>query len=307
MSVSVSKTNRISLDDALQLSIQRTLRIPDDGQTYPLPPSLGRLPIRPAAKYQASVASEWRDGTHFLAPVHRQEAVWLQFTGPSSSPRAVKIGVGAVDAVTGSHWDEILRATPQNYIVCPYQPWLDGFKVGSGTVRQFVAVPLHSRSTVEHQLTGRDIGGISVACFGPKNAVSGLRRRPARGRELGVGAGGRIEQRVYRDPFGLETWHATPRVVVRIHLIEADEYERVTGETAPPSPIDAETYTRFGLPWFKVYDASREDIPATPLMSQVKSVDEVSESETHPARRDAPTPINEYQIRPIPPRSRDKR
>jgi hypothetical protein len=306
MSASVSKTNRISLDDALHLSIHRTLRIPDDGRTYPLPPSLGRLPIRPAAKYEASVVREWRDGTHFLVPVHRQEAVWLQFSGSSSSPRAVKIGVGAVDAVTGSRWDEILRATPQNYIVCPYQPWLDGFKVGSGTVRQFVAVALHTRSTVEYQLTGREIGGIAVACFAPKSAVLEQRRGPPGRRELGVGAGGRIEQRVYRDPFGLETWHATPRAVIRIHLMEAHDYERVTGETAPPSPIDADTYTRFGLPWFKVYDASRGAIPATPRMSGVKSVDQVNRGETDTAKRDAPTPLNEYQIRPIPPRSRDK-
>jgi hypothetical protein len=29
----------------LEVSFQRTLRIPDDGRTYPLPPGLGRFPL----------------------------------------------------------------------------------------------------------------------------------------------------------------------------------------------------------------------------------------------------------------------
>ena len=39
------KHDNISFGDGLALNFQRTLRIPDDGKTYPLPPGLGPFPI----------------------------------------------------------------------------------------------------------------------------------------------------------------------------------------------------------------------------------------------------------------------
>ena len=33
-------------DAKLKISFQRTLRVPDDGKDYPLPPGLGRFPIK---------------------------------------------------------------------------------------------------------------------------------------------------------------------------------------------------------------------------------------------------------------------
>jgi hypothetical protein len=50
-------------------------------------------------------------------------------------PHAVKVGVGAVDAVGGGPWDLALRADPQDYLVVPDQPWLDGINAGQGVVR----------------------------------------------------------------------------------------------------------------------------------------------------------------------------
>jgi hypothetical protein len=46
------------------------------------------------------------------------------------------------DAVTGDPWSRDLQADPQNYLVLPEQPWLDGFAVRKGVIRQFVAMPL---------------------------------------------------------------------------------------------------------------------------------------------------------------------
>ena len=34
----------------LEVTFQRTLRIPDDGKTYPLPPGLGAFPVRRLAR-----------------------------------------------------------------------------------------------------------------------------------------------------------------------------------------------------------------------------------------------------------------
>jgi hypothetical protein len=37
--------NNLVFGEGLFLNFQRTLRIPDDGKTYPLPPGLGTFPI----------------------------------------------------------------------------------------------------------------------------------------------------------------------------------------------------------------------------------------------------------------------
>ena len=303
----ITPTKRISIDESLRVGIQRTLRIPDDGRTYPLPPALGRLAIRAASDYPAPTAQGWRDGAHFIAPMHAREAAWLQFDARRDAPRAVKIGVGHVDALTGLEWDHVLRASPQNYIVCPYQPWLDGFKVGPALVRQFVAVPLGTGATVEHQLTGRESGGIVIAAFRPRPGALDARTLPEptrgdRARELAMGAGGRITQRIYPDPLGFDVWDTKPSAILHLHLIDAREYETATGESVPPSPVDAQTYSRFGLPWFEVYDASRGDIPATSALANITPVGEPAgtpSDDTPPGEPSAPT-----NVRPIPPRSR---
>ena len=47
-----------------------------------------------------------------------------------------------------------LDRAAQNYLVAPDQPWLDGFCVAKGLIRQFVAMPLGKGYTAEAQLTG---------------------------------------------------------------------------------------------------------------------------------------------------------
>ena len=59
---------------------------------------------------------------------------------------------------------------PQNYLVAPvapvapHQPWLDGFCVSKGLVRQFVAMPLGDGYMAEEQLSGTgEHGGLQLA------------------------------------------------------------------------------------------------------------------------------------------------
>jgi len=311
MRPSITAGDWIVLDASLRVGIQRTLRVPDDGGEYPLPPSLGRLPVRSAAEYPALVRHAAREPDHFLVPIHLQDAAWIQFDGLRTDPRAVGIAVGTVDAITGQPWSGGLQASPQNYLVVPYQPWLDGFKVRKGVVRQFVAVRLHGGESVEHQLTGRDEGGITLASFLPKPGMLGENaapRKPARQtRELGVGAGGRIGQRLYPDPFGPRTWERAPDRVIHVHLIDAGEFTRVTGEPVPRSPTDADTYSRFGLPWFEVYDSARGELPATANLSTIKSVDEIDSPSATSRPAAEPKKLLPKNVRPIPPRSRRTR
>lgn len=303
MAPTVSQDNWITVDASLRIGVQRTLRVPNDGGDYPLPPALGRLLVRLAADYPTCVPQAWQGGLHFLIAIHLQDAAWLQFNARHTDPRALAISAGAVNALTGHPWHAAIEASPQNYVVVPHQPWLDGFTVQSGVVRQFVAVPLRGGGSVEEQVTGETEGGITIAVFEPKaGALEGESSPPrasARARDLGLGAGGRITQRVYPDPYGADVWSSTPAVVIHLHLIEAEEFARLTGERVPLSPVDTETHTGHGLPWFELYDSARGELPATPELSGVKSLDEVENEPQNGAR-----PQN---VRPIPPRSRRKR
>ena len=75
---------------------------------------------------------------------------------------AVKVAAGKINAVTGEGWENELSSRPQDYVVIPEQPWLDGFSVMEGMIRQFVAMPLGEGFTAEEQLTGEaEHGGTS--------------------------------------------------------------------------------------------------------------------------------------------------
>ncbi|MEO8564222.1 MAG: hypothetical protein ABI601_19230, partial [bacterium] len=84
-----------------EVSFQRTLRIPDDGRDYPLPPGLGSFPIRRVRDYADKVPQAWRDAGGFFLPMYQREALWLSFHGADWHPVALKVGIGSVDAISG--------------------------------------------------------------------------------------------------------------------------------------------------------------------------------------------------------------
>lgn len=148
------------------------------------------------------------------------------------------VGAGMVNAITGERITATLSNT-QNYVVCPPQPWLDGFKPTAGEkVFQFVAAQLGSGETAEEQILGTaEFGGIQFGLFKPKialisantiheyalSAVASPAPRMYRSagmtgqsvssfsagqsfagldaRSMGLGAGGSIRQKIYPDPY----------------------------------------------------------------------------------------------------------
>jgi hypothetical protein len=145
------------------ISFQRTLRIPDDGRDYPLPPGLGRFPVHHVDDFEG-VPQAWKQHGGVMLPMHQTEALWLHFS--ADYPMAFKVGAGGICAVSGERWSTSLHSAPQNYVVLPEQPWLDGFRVSEGVIRQFMAVPLGKRLTVEQQLTGEETwGGLQLQAF----------------------------------------------------------------------------------------------------------------------------------------------
>ena len=93
-------------DAELSIDFQRTLRIPDDDKDYPLPPGLGRFPLRHVDDFAESLPPEWAEHGGIMLPMHQAEAMWLHFSTDdvddrAKYPFAIKIAAGKINAITG--------------------------------------------------------------------------------------------------------------------------------------------------------------------------------------------------------------
>ncbi|MCC6531655.1 MAG: hypothetical protein IT531_03830 [Burkholderiales bacterium] len=282
-------------DDALRigesfwLTFHRTLRIPDDGRRYPLPPGLGRFPVYACAPYAAHFPPPAPGEDCYVIPMYQREALWLGF-GNDWPPLAVKIALGGVNVLSARVDAHGLRARPRNYVVCPEQLWLDGIKTGPATIRQFVAVALGEGASVEAAISGRETrGGMQIEFYAPRPGVV-LERplaRPVYGLvkqmspRMGLGAGGRMTQKIYPDPHGIETWCESPAARLCIHILNSAQFRAITGVDPPPTPIDARAYAERGLPWFRLYDEHMGDVPAPAAFEHIATIAEHDRAQGH--------------------------
>lgn len=311
LEVSVKK-DTIGIGPHFAVNFQRTLRIPDDGGTYPLPPGLGDFPVFRVEDYADRVPSAWNEHGGVFIPMYQREALWLSFEGAYWRPNAVKVTIGKINALTGKRLHKRLNRTLQNYLVCPDQPWLDGINAGEGYIRQFVAMPLGMGYTVEGQLTGKEeFGGIQIMVYDPKpgkfSEAPSLRKEemvfamlsspePSSG-EMGIGAGGKMEQKIYPDEYGVDTWDPDNFGRVYVHIVNSLMFQQITELAPPPTPISADTYTEYGFPWFKLYDEEQGDITATDKLSKVKTIKQIDkEKELVPQQDDDTVKIDQEQI-----------
>lgn len=342
----------------LGVRFHRTLRLPDDGNTYPLPPSLGAFPLRRVKDYASSVPKSWLEHGGVFLPMFQREAAWLSFSCPHYAPQALKVAVGMINAITGKPWKDAIGTGKQDYIVAPPQPWLDGINAGDDMIRQFVAMPLGQGYTVEGQVSGEEhFGGIQLLSFLPKrdhrfaaewrqkrmvgrNAVAAaspgnhwsdsgatmdcsfdnammaslsepvavaaaapasapfvvheskkslLRSARPVGAEMGLAAGGRMQQAIYPDPYGADIWDTKRAGRVYVHIVNSALWQQITGEPAPPSPVTAATYAQHGMPWFDLYDEHLGDVAPSKVLSQVKSVKEMDADKGYGPQQDDST------------------
>jgi hypothetical protein len=305
------KENHIQIGERLTVFFLRTLRVPQDGKTYPLPPGLDEFPIHRVRDYADSVPADWLDKGGFFIPLYQREALWLGFEAARWKPNAVKVGAGEINAVSGTIFDETLHSDPQDYLVCPPQPWLDGIKSGSGIVRQFVAAPLGMGDTVESQLAGDESGGLRLLAFEPRpgrfpdqppprKLPTTFQTEAVSSSAMGLAAGGQIQQKIYPDPYGLDTWDTENFGSVWVHILNSEQYRSVTGLEAPPTPIDARTYTEYGFPWFRLYDDELLDVPASERLARVKGLRErEAERGDVVGALEQSVEVSEQQVRPL--------
>lgn len=289
-------------DAVLRVAFQRTLRIPDDGKNYRLPPGLGEFPLRHVDDFGARVPQKWLERGGAMLPMYQSEAMWLHFSSPNGYPFAVKVGAGKINAVTGDDWSDTLAREPQDYLSIPTQPWLDGFCVEKGVIRQFVAMPLGSGYSVEEQLTGAaKHGGIQLLvhplqahAYRPRHMMMDhvlsdvIAESAGAAYSMGLAPGGRMRQQIYNDPQRFADWDRTNRGRCFVHLANAMVWRAITGDTPPTVPPSAAEYTRAGLPWFEYYAGDQVALAGGSGLQRVKSVMELGK-----IKGDVPLPEND--------------
>lgn len=283
----------------LEITFQRTLRIPDDDRTYPLPPGLGAFPLRHVDDFAARVPSLWLEHGGVMLPMYQAEALWLNFTSGYDSerqvsyPLAIKVATGKIDAVTGKTWSAGLHRDPQDYMIAPRQPWLDGYCVQRGVIRQFVAMPLGTGYSAEEQISGKaEHGGLQLVVYPmrravferrfPKSEVRAAatlscpapmaRLRASAAPDMGLAPGGRMKQEIYADPFDFDDWDTSQSSRCFVHIANSEGWKAMTGEAPPYLPPTAAEYTRHHLPWFDYYDETTPALKGSGILAKLKSV-----------------------------------
>jgi hypothetical protein len=291
-------------DAEMRIDFQRTLRIPDDDKDYPLPAGLGRFPLKHVDDFSQRVPRKWIEHGGIMLPMYQSEALWINFAA-DQYPFAVKVAAGKINAVTGDPWTNELRRRPQDYMVVPSQPWLDGYCVEKGFIRQFVAMPLGSGYSAEEQITGEgEFGGLQIIVY-PLRAelYRPVRTRgvglgfecmlasamPSRGvADMGLAPGGKMRQEIYDDAHALEDWDQGHSSRCFVHICNSLVWRAVTREAPPTTPLTAREYKDYGVPWFEYYADDALAVQGSKLLEKLKSVAQLGKE-----KGDVPLPDNE--------------
>lgn len=277
---------------SLKITFMRTLRVPDNGVSYPLPASVGNFPICSVEDYTDKLSEVMQKIGGVMFPMYQSEATWINFD--ASYPMAVKIGAGKINAVTGGGWVSDLCETPQDYVTVPDQRWLDGFCVKKGAVNQFVAMPLGQGYTAEEQITGKaEFGGLQIQVYPmTKSFYKDWQEREANRfsdntdgifysrrveeAQMGFAPGGSIEQEIYDDPHGIEAWDHAASARCFVHVVNSADFKSITGRNPPLPPITKKQYQSAGIPWFEVYSQEHRALNGSGLLAALKSVSKLS-------------------------------
>lgn len=66
------KHSHVLINNDLEISFRRTIRVPDNNQTSNLPPDLGAFPLKPISKYVGKVTPDMAAKGGLLLPMYRK-------------------------------------------------------------------------------------------------------------------------------------------------------------------------------------------------------------------------------------------
>jgi len=289
---------------ALEILFGRTLRVPEDGKVYPLPPSLGDTQLEHIDDFAEKAPRLWLKRGGVLLPLHATETFKLEFR-PVDTPQdkvpysfLVLIGAGKINALTGRGLERRPNFEYQNYI--SVNKWMDlhGFCSSLGIVKQFSAMPYGIGTTAEEQLTNNnENGGMQLVVFpmttdAYKNKVIQYRIIEEKRKKLhdsrvrfslcgvtsikmGVAPGGLLSQMVKKDSNAPSDWDLGISSRCFAHILNARAWEKITGQKPHAKPPGKKAYKQFGLPWIDAFGDDTDEVEilaGSTIIRKLKSV-----------------------------------
>ena len=95
---------------------------------------------------------------------------------------------------------------------------------------------------------------------------------------MGLGAGGRMRQEIFEDPYTPEDWEVGQPSRCFVHLCDALPWREITGENPPQTPVTARESEKAGLPWFDVYRDGLAVLEGSKTLAGIKSVNTISQA-----------------------------
>ncbi len=90
--------------------------------------------------------------------------------------------------------------------------------------------------------------------------------------DMGLAAGGRMTQQVFKDRFGLDEWSKTAKSRCYVHMCNSIGWQHLTGSLPPHPPMTAQQYESHGYPWFSYYADGKPSHAGTTTLKGVQSV-----------------------------------
>lgn len=130
---------------SMQITVERTTRMPDDNKLHQLPLTLGRFELHNVESYADLLPENIRETGGVFLSMWQREAMWISLKTTLRKKYAIRVLVGHINAISGlaknTEPDKQSALQSQDYLVVPGQDWLDGICMAPGIVRQFVAMP----------------------------------------------------------------------------------------------------------------------------------------------------------------------
>ena len=93
----------------------------------------------------------------------------------------------------------------------------------------------------------------------------------------GLGAGGRMEQEIYDDPFDVDDWDLDSGSRCYVHIANSMIWQEITGKQPQSPPPTAKHYSHAGLPWFDYYNDSATPVAGSKVLGKLKSVFQIGQ------------------------------
>lgn len=94
-------------------------------------------------------------------------------------------------------------------------------------------------------------------------------------RTMGIAAGGKLIQDVYKDARGWDgevSWARYLTKLVNIQIVDSADFEASTHIVPPPTPVSAKNYADAGLPFYLTGESKQDRLKESKILSAIKSV-----------------------------------